>query len=373
MEHRDYSGAIRFLTEHSVRVPVIARLFGKAESSIPVIVWRAANRVIPQSAESVLLDLNITGTDADQLLEGAKVDESEIAHLYNATDLEERIDAFGAQFWQKVKDRKGARELGLLLRKVSRPSVENLPLRRQAAKLYHLLAELHLHAGYCRSALVFARRAYQAESELYRETLSRGELFRIGKTCLLISQALINRSEYKSALPWLRRSKQAFASGSHKLDPEYFKQLGNIQFHENAPDSASKNFREAARLLPDYERTPTVAQIKDIGERHLNLIGDRPNWERSLELMEYALASWPKDDIHKSLNVNWTAAAGLMTDSHEANKKAIDLLHSYGYLSKGYQHPATVTRLLLMTPELPKGIRGEWVRFSLHYNAYRNK
>src|SRR5436190_7022415 len=113
MEHRDYSGAIRFLTEHSVPVSVIARLFGKAESSIPVIVWRAANRVMPQSTESVLLDLNIAGTDADQLLEGAKVEESEISHLYNATELEERIDAFGAQFWQKVKDRKGARELGL--------------------------------------------------------------------------------------------------------------------------------------------------------------------------------------------------------------------------------------------------------------------
>jgi hypothetical protein len=373
MEHRDYSGAIRFLVEHDVPASLVAHLFGKAEKSIPVIAWRSAQGLVPRNTEKTLTSLNQAGSDVDLLLTDATVEDSDLTHLYNTTDLEERIDEFGANFWQRVKDRKGAKELGLLLRKVSRPSFENLRLRRAAAHLYHLLAEINLHAGYCRTSLTFATKAYRAEKDLYKETLSRSDLYKIGKTCLIISQSLINRSEYGSALPWLKRSKEAFKAGSHKLDPEHFKQLGNVQFHMNALDEAAKSFAAAGLLLPGYDPTPTVAQVKDIGERHLNLIGDHLDWERSFELMDFSLKAWPKDDIHKSLNVNWAAAAGLMTDYPEANKKAIDLLKCQGHLSKGYLHPETVTELLLMTPELPKAIWPKWVRFSLHYNAFRNK
>ncbi len=373
MQHKDYSGAIQWQFEHGVSPALTAHLFNKAVRSIPVIAWRSAHGFIPSKVEKVINEAGSAGINADRLLAGAEIEEIDCEGASNSSDLEAQIDAFGRNFWRKVKDRRGVKELGLLLRRVSRPSWENIPLRRAAIHLYHLLSETHLHAGFCRSALAFATKAYRAESQLYKETLSRNELFRIAKTSLLISQAFINRSEYDNALPWIRRSEKAFLAGSHMVDPEHHKQLATVQFHGGAILEATKNYKLAGSLLASFNPSATKAEVKDIGQRHLNLIGRHLNWERAFELMEFALENFPKDDIHKALNVNWAAAAGLMTDSSEANKKAIDLLYHLGHLSKGYQHPETVTELLLMAAELPQAIRPEWVRFSLHYNAFRNK
>jgi hypothetical protein len=375
MEHRDYSGAIRWQFEHGVPVVTVAQLFGKSQNSVPVISWRNANRLIPRKIEDVLLGTNSAGMAADELLKDVEVDEDELKAPLKTMELEQQIDDFGRHFWEKVRDHRGAKQLGLLLRKVSRPSLENLALRRAAAMLYHLLAEIYLHAGCCRSSLAFGVRAYRAEEELYRETLSRNELFSIGKTSLLISQALINRSEFDRALPWINRSQKAFEAGSHQVDPEHYKQLATVQFHGDAIKEAQKNYRLAGQLLANYKYKPnaTAAEVKDISERHLYVTEHSFDWEKAFALAEYALKNWPKGDIHKSLNVNWAAAAGLSSDSPEGNKRAVSLLRDKADLSRGYLHPQTVTELLLMTPHLPRKLRPQWARFSLHYNAFRNK
>ena len=374
MERRDYSGAIRWQLRHEVPEYTVAQLFSKALKSPHVIAWRNANRLIPRKVAQLLSDVKLAGLSADQVLQNAKVDETYIEAPGQVGKLEEQIDSFGREFWTKVRNHRGAKELGLLLRKVSRPSWENIPLRRAQARLYHLLAEVYLHAGCCRSSLVFSLKASDAEQQLYKETIGRDELFSIGKTSLLISQALINRSQYTEALPWIMRSKQAFEAGSHQVDPEHYKQLATVQFHTGDVDQAETNYRLAGKLLSSYRYKPniTAAEVKDIGERHLNLIG-KVDWGKAFELQEFALHNWPSDDIHKALNVNWAAAAALMTDSPEANKAAIDLLNEQGNLSRGYLHPETVTELLLMTPTLPRSVRPEWAKFSLHYNAFRNK
>lgn len=375
MERRDYSGAIRWQLEHGVPIATIAQLFGKSEASIPVIAWRDVNKLIPRKVEDVLFNTVSAGMAADELLKNIKVEEDQLKTPLKLTELEQQIDAFGRHFWIKVRDYEGAKELGLLLRKVSRPSFENLALRRAAARLYHLLAEIYLHAGCCRSSLEFGVKAYRAEEELYRETLSRNELFCIGKTSLLISQALINRSEFHEALPWINRSRKAFEAGSHQIDPEHYKQLATVQFHSEAIKEAQRNYRFAGQLLANYKYKPnaTVVEVKDISERHLYVTEHSSDWEKAFDLAEYALTSWPKGDIHKSLNVNWAAAAGLSNDSPEGNRRAMRLLRDKAELSRGYLHPQTVTELLLMTPRLPRKLRPKWARFSLHYNAFRNK
>src|SRR5262249_28730845 len=148
-----------------------------SESSVPVIAWRDANRLIPRKIEGMLLSTSSAGMAADELLKDAEVEEGEIKVPLKLTEIEQQIDDISRHFWEKVRDHKGAKQLGLLLRKVSRPSFENLALRRAAARLYHLLAEIYLHAGCCCSSLEFGVRAYRAEEDLYRETLSRHELF----------------------------------------------------------------------------------------------------------------------------------------------------------------------------------------------------
>ncbi|MFL6388874.1 MAG: hypothetical protein ACJ71U_15435 [Terriglobales bacterium] len=114
---------------------------------------------------------------------------------------------------------------------------------------------------------------------------------------------------------------------------------------------AQKNYKLAGRLLANYKYKPnaTAAEVKDISERHLYVADRSSNWEKAFDLMEYALKTWPKDDIHKSLNVNWAAASGLSSDSSEGNRQAIKLLRDNAELSRGYLHPQTVTEMLLMT------------------------
>lgn len=372
MERKDYSGAIHWQLVHGVRPDVIANLFKRSRNSIEVIAWRDKNKHIPKKVAKILSETRTAGTSAETLLHDAKVDECIVQAPVRVSDLESEIDSFARNFWTKVQDHRGARELGLLLRRVSRPSLENLPLRQSAARLYHLLAEVYLHAGCCHSSLVFGLKAYRAEERLYKETLGRYELFMIGKTCLLVSQALINRSDFEAALPWIKRAKQAFVAGSYQVDPEHHKQLATVQFHTNALNEAKENYKLAGSLLPTYKHglEATVAQVRDISERPLNLL--RADWEEAFGLAEFALKNYSGHDIHKALNVNWAAAAGLMTDSPESNIRALALLRVHKGLTKGYLHPETVTELLEMTPNLPKGTRPDWVKFSLHYNACRN-
>jgi hypothetical protein len=164
-------------------------------------------------------------------------------------------------------------------------------------------------------------------------------------------------------------------AGGQEVDPEHYKQLATVQFHSKALSEAKRNYSRAGELLRDYRYKPNVseAEVKDISERHLYVIGEQPQWEGAFILMQYALRSWPGDDIHKSLNVNWAAAAGLMSDSSEGNRRAMELLRDLGHLSNGFFHPQTVTHLLELTPNLPRKLQPEWVRFSLHYNAFHNK
>ncbi len=158
------------------------------------------------------------------------------------------------------------------------------------------------------------------------------------------------------------------------VDPEYNRQLGVVQFSQGNREAATQNFERAGNLLPIYTPTATEAHYRDVGERFLNYVGnDEPDWEEAFTLMEYAMKAWPEGDLHKASNVNWAAGAALSIDSPEANKKALELLRNRSSLANGYYHQETVAQLLLLTPHVPKEFRKEWVWFSFHHSAFRNK
>src|SRR5579872_1413216 len=145
MEHRDYSGAIRWLLEHDVSPAVIADLFGKAEASIRPTAWRDFQGFIPQKTKMIFGSVEQAGIRADKLLDTATVDEQPL--LTQPLQIEEEVEQFGKNFWGKVNSAKGAAELGRLLRKVNKVSEENIRLIRAGARLYHLLSEIYLHSG----------------------------------------------------------------------------------------------------------------------------------------------------------------------------------------------------------------------------------
>jgi hypothetical protein len=90
MEHKDYSGAIRWLSDRKVEDGLIADLFGKATSSIQVIAWRDANRLIPQKVAQVLSDIQAAGMSADEIIADAKIEKAEIQAPTQISQLEEQ-------------------------------------------------------------------------------------------------------------------------------------------------------------------------------------------------------------------------------------------------------------------------------------------
>lgn len=370
MERRDYSRAIRWLFDHDVAVSYIAAFFNKSESSIPVIAWRDRNGLVPRKTELAINNALRAGVDADLLLANPNTEPEMISE--EPTKLEIDVERFAETFWSKVRDHSGTAELGRLLRRASHPGVENISLRRSRSRLYHLLAEMHLHEGRCKSSLIYALKAYREQESLYKITLSRDELFSIGKTCLLISHAFILGSEFRKALPWLNVSKKAFEATGPLVDPEHYRQLAVVQFMDN-PDEARKNLSLAGKLLPIFKPQASRAEVRDIGERFLKFVTNDIDWGESFNLFEYAIGNWPQGDLHVASNMNWAVGKALCTDSREAQAAALKLLEKHGSLSKGYLHQETVTELLPMASSLPLRLRRQWIWFAFHYNASRNK
>src|SRR6266481_1908338 len=153
MEQHDYSTAIRWLSDKGVDKSVIAKHFGIEEKSIAVTVWREKNKLGAQSFFRTNSELSQTGMDVDGLIDEFSHDLSPTAEdIYRGEptpkqvrELEDDVERFSASFWEKVKDRQGLRELGLLKRRASLPGQYNIPLQRISARLDHLLAELNLH------------------------------------------------------------------------------------------------------------------------------------------------------------------------------------------------------------------------------------
>lgn len=377
---RDFGGAINWLYRHGVSPETIGDLFGQKASSIPVIAHRERKQKSRRRARRVLeVASAVALTSADFLKDGGDNKPSTLNPYArdlptpSVSRLEEEVAAFEKVFWAKVANAQGRRDLGLLLRKVSRPSRDNIILARLSARLHHLSAEIEVHAGNSTSALERGVVAYRQQEDVYRATRSREDLHRLGKTCLLISHSHFRRQDLPQGMAALERAKAAFDGAGLGVDPEYYRQLAVSHARRGDDNLAIPNFRRAGELLPIYKPSAPAHEVRDVSQRFLNLMGPKVNWEAAFETKDAARRDYPAYDIHHGINVNWAAAAGLSTDSPEAVDRSLRLLEDEGHLTDGYAHPATVTLLLKMTPHLRVDLRRSWIRFATEYNAFRNR
>jgi len=376
----DFGGAINWLYRRGVSPETIAELFGQKPESIPVIAHRERKQKNRRRARRVLEDASEVASASEEFLIRDTDNKPSPLNPYardlpspSVAELEEEVADFEKVFWAKVANAQGRRELGLLLRKVGWRSTENVILGRLSARIRHLRAELEVHAGNSTSALEAGIIAYREQEAVYRATLDKHDLHRLGKTCLLISHSHIRRHDWQDGLAWLRRANAAFEIAGLGVDPEYHRQLATVAARRGDEDAAIKNYELARDLLPIYKPSAPTHEVRDVGERSLNLMGRQVKWEAAFELKDEARRSYPAYDIHHAINVNWAAAAGLSSDSPEAQNRAVKLLEDEGHLSDGFAHPATVTFLLKMTPALPAKLRRNWARFASSYNAFRNR
>jgi tetratricopeptide (TPR) repeat protein len=377
----DFAGAIRWLRDHGIPYGDIRALFPEfTENNLGVIDFRnrrnpttkKGRRVLEEaekSEEAIGRLLEKTETELRPVSEGAQFSDRDYSSA-TVRRLEDEVEEFAGSFWKHVRFLDGARTLGDFRRRISNPASDNVVLVRTGGRVNHLLAEMHLHAGYTASALAYATKAYEWESQTYNARPTRFNLDKIGRTLLLISHTFILRQEFFEASQWLKKARKAFAQ-TRRIDPELFRQEAVVALHIGDLETAKKEFQLSGDLLSEYNPYSTVAAVKDARDRFLNLINE--DWGKAFELMEYAAEAWPAGDIHIGINVNWAAGIGFSVDDPEGHHWAQKLLAERGSINDGYGHQATVTRLLRLTSRLPMRLWKQWVLFAFYYNACRNK
>jgi tetratricopeptide (TPR) repeat protein len=287
---------------------------------------------------------------------------------------EEQVQHLEVTFWRRVGHLDGILELGKLLRKLSKPGVENTGLLRLRYRLKHLTAETYLHAGYARSAQRLCDEASAIQLDLYKQTRSREELQRHAKTLILRALASTMREEWTVAWKTLRTAWAAFDVAGVPVDPEVYRQRAWICASLGEMERARKYYQVAFERFPAHReylgRGVEDHSRYDVGQRPLAVLdGSLEAAERNLEIAE----AWPAADIHRAINLNWAAAAAYRSDAAQAELRAEELLVDSRRESHGFGHQMTICRLLELTPMIPRSLRKDWVIFALQYNAYRNK
>ena len=291
------------------------------------------------------------------------------------TDLEERIEQVGTSFWSGVRHGLGISRFGPLLIEIGRPS--HFRRIRLLARLRQMIAETYAHAGYSSSAIEQGLTAMLLSRAAYQDSVDPIDLEQFAKTALIVSQAHLLRHEPEQAKLILDLHKGARERIHAPLGGEYFRQQGAIAFQlgPDLDEKARGYFKRAARTLAatvEHGLQKQLYEVMNIGQRQMNLLGS-VNWEASQELLAFMLNTLPSGEIQISMNVNWTAACGLSTDSPSANLSAMEFLGRHSEASVGFGHQATVAWLLRLTPDLPKEIRPLWVRRALYENTFRDR
>jgi hypothetical protein len=77
--------------------------------------------------------------------------------------------------------------------------------------------------------------------------------------------------------------------------------------------------------MRDRGEARNEAHLLMTGTRHLNLLPGF-DWDRSQEIHNIAVKQFGQGSLEEAINVNWTVACGLATDSPDIHKQARDLL-----------------------------------------------
>jgi hypothetical protein len=291
--------------------------------------------------------------------------------------LEQRVEEIFRQYSGRYEYPEGVRILTGLLQVVSSPTH---PRRiRLRARVHHHIAWFSIQQGKAKSALGHARFSMELSRQAYKESWDSVDLNRYVESALIVSMAAHlsaegrGRSELHSlAILWL--AKEAAEAAKNKRGSEHFRQKGSALFHLGHEDDARKCFLEAMQRARDKQEARDENHVEMIGGRFLNLLGPSPNWDGAQQLLLKVGQTFGKASLEYRINVNYTAAAGLLTDDDRIRHDALDLLLGNAPLVQFFGRQATVTKLLSITPELklsPEQNR-RFITQALRANALRN-
>jgi hypothetical protein len=110
-----------------------------------------------------------------------------------------------------------------------------------------------------------------------------------------------------------------------------------------------------------------------IGNRFLNLFGESPDWDGAQELLSKVEQTFGKQSLEYAITVNYTTAAGFLTNDPIIERDALKILLSNTALINPFDRQATVSKLLSITPELKlnPAQKSRWIKQVLRANALR--
>jgi len=271
----------------------------------------------------------------------------------------------------------GARLLNGLLELVSAPT--NPQRVRLRARIHHHIAWFAIQQGKARSASSHGLFSMELSRDAYRASWDRADLNRYVETALVVSMAAHlsaeghNMSEAHSlAILWL--AKEAAEAAKNPRGSEHFRQRGSALFHLGDEDQASKAFLKAIQKARDKNEVRDENHAQMIGQRFLNLLGRSPDWDGAQELLSKVEQTFGKHSLEYAINVNYTTAAGFLTNDPTIEQKARNILVSNAALIEPFGRQATVSRLLSITPDLKLNTaqKSRWIKQVLRANALRN-
>ena len=271
----------------------------------------------------------------------------------------------------------GARLLNGLLELVSAPT--NPRRVRLRARIHHHIAWFAIQQGKAKSAFSHGLFSMELSREAYRTSWDRADLNRYVETALVISMAAHlsaeghNMSENHSlAILWL--AKEAAEAANNPRGSEHFRQRGSALFHLGEEHQARKALLKAIRKAREKNEARDENHAQMIGKRFLNLFGKSPDWDGAQELLSNVEHTFGKHSLEYAINVNYTTAAGFLTNDPTIEKNARDILLANTAVVEPFGRQATVSKLLSITPDLKlnEAQKGRWIKQVLRANPLRN-
>jgi len=290
--------------------------------------------------------------------------------------LEWRVEEIFGQYANRYEFAEGAQMLQGLLQLVSAPT--NPRRIRLRARIHHHIAWFSVQQGKCKSALDHGKLAMSLSRQAYKDSWDALDLNRYVETALIVSMAAHLSSEgadrneqYSLFTLWL--AKEAAEAAGNPRGSEHFRQHGSALFNLGHEDDARKSFLQAMQKAREKNEARDENHVEMIGKRHLNLIGKNPNWDGAQQLLVRVKSTFGKPSLEYAINVNYTAAAGLLTGDSTIEQDALSLLLDNAPLIDPFGRQATVTKLLSITPDLKLADlqKRRFIKQTLRANALR--
>jgi hypothetical protein len=290
--------------------------------------------------------------------------------------LEWRVEEISSHYASRYEFSEGATALKELLQLVSAPT--NPRRIRLEARIHHHIAWFSIQEGKCKSAIAHGQFSMQLSRRAYNASWDPLDLNRYVETSLIVSMASHlsaergGKSELHSlTILWL--AQEAAEAAKNPRGSEHFRQCGSALFNLGYEDAAKKYFVLAMQKAREKNEARDENHVEMIGKRFLNLLGKTPDSDGAQELLLKVEHTFGKHSLEYAINVNYTAAAGLLTNDPRATQESLRLLSSNVALIDPFGRQATVTKLLSITPDLKlnDSYKSRWIRQALRANALR--